>query len=104
MGLGAWGLGLGTWGLGLGARGLGFGVRGLTIKRVVFAGISPRGASGDECSATDDPVFVLKVSSHSSATFPGGGGHFCGRVARLATSPGLRQPPPPLLEASPDSI
>ena len=34
---------------------------------------------------------VVAVSSHESATFRGGGGHFCGRVARLATSPGLVQ-------------
>jgi len=39
---------------------------------------------------------VLEVSSHSSATVRGGGGgHFCGRVPRLATSQGLRQLPPP---------
>ena len=28
---------------------------------------------------------VRKVTSHESATFRGGGGHFCGRVARSAT-------------------
>ena len=29
--------------------------------------------------------------SHEPATFQGGGGHFCGRVPRLATSQGLKQ-------------
>ena len=32
---------------------------------------------------------VVAVSSHESATFQGGCGHFCGRVARLATIQGL---------------
>ena len=34
---------------------------------------------------------VVAVSSHESATFQGGGGHFCGRVVRLATMQGLLQ-------------
>jgi len=34
-------------------------------------------------------LMLVAVSSHESATFRGGGGHFCGRVARLATRQGL---------------
>ena len=32
---------------------------------------------------------IVSVSSHESATFQGGGGHFRGKVARLATGQGL---------------
>ena len=32
---------------------------------------------------------VVAVSSHESATFRGGRGHFCGRVVQLATRQGL---------------
>jgi len=38
------------------ARGLGFGALGFTMKRVLFAGISPRGATGDEWADTEDPA------------------------------------------------
>ena len=40
----------------------------------------------------------MKLSSHESATFRGGGGHFCGRVARLATSQGLKQLSPDVFD------
>ena len=38
----------------------------------------PRETDGSVC-------YVVAVSSHESAMFRGGGGHFCGRVTRLAT-------------------
>ena len=41
---------------------------------------------------------VNAVSSHESATFWGGGGNFCGRVARLATSQGLLDLPAQTLQ------
>ena len=46
-------------------------------------GVVRLAGGGRRCAA-----LVGSVSSHESATFRGGGGHFCGRVARLSTSQG----------------
>ena len=56
-------------------QGAGFRVQGLGCRSR-----SPRSRPRRRCRAG----LVVPVSSHESATFRGGGGHFCGRVARLA--------------------
>ena len=40
-----------------------------------------------------DSCLVISASSHDSAIFRGGGGHFSGRMARLATRQGLLNVP-----------
>ena len=46
-------------------------------------------AAPASAARTESVGLVVAVSSHESATFRGGGGHFCGRVVRLATRQGL---------------
>ena len=42
-------------------------------------------------ASAHQPGLAVSVSSHESATFPQGGGDFCGKAARLSTRQGLLQ-------------
>jgi len=59
---------------------------------------SPLAVSDSRSFAPPAIKEVVKVSPHESATFRGGGGHFCGKVARLATRQHLLHLPTPGLE------
>ena len=80
------------WGVGCEVQGVGCRMWVVTVPDELRRGRLPAEALQEERPVVQGPLylrwfnrFVNAVSSHESATFRGGGGHFCGMVTRLAT-------------------